>query len=351
MRAQILALASKPAAFAHRQSDVAEVMVERLSLRDRYAEKLREIYRNSAIERRHTVIENFFSKEFSHFFCKEKHPRMRERNELYKKKALPLATQVGKEVLAKEDPGRITHVISVSCTGVFAPGLEFSFIQELGLSPTVERFGLNMMGCFGAFRGLSLASSIALANPKHRVLLVCTELCSLHFLPTLTWDNLVANALFSDGAAAAIVGTGAQAPLFEIVRTGAMAVPNSFEEMQWEAGDEALLMKLSPKVPACLKEAAPLFTKRLLQDVQINHCDFPIHPGGKAILENMEECLHLTREQTESAWKVLKGYGNMSSATFLFVLCELLKLKKNPYAVGLGFGPGLSLEGILLAQP
>lgn len=353
MQAQILGIATSGATYAHKQRDIAEVMVERLGLRNRLADKLRSIYHNSAIEKRHTVIENYFGKECDHFFCKETYPRMRERNEIYKKKAPLLAAKVAKEVLEKTkvDPTTITHVISVSCTGVFAPGLEFSLIKELGLLPSIERIGLNMMGCFGAFRGLAVASSIALANPGSRILLLCTELCSLHFLPTLSWENLVSNALFGDGSAAAIVGTGSSHPCFKIVRTGAFAVPDSFEEMQWQAGDEALLMKLSPEVPACLKEAAPQFAARLLQDIPINSCDFPIHPGGKAILENIEGCLELTREQTQSSWNILAGYGNMSSATFLFVLDDLLKTKSTKsYAVGLGFGPGLSLEGILLAK-
>ncbi len=354
--AHILSLGTALPAAKYQQEEALEVMLNRLSLQEAVLPKIRRIYKHSAIDSRYTVLDDPFGSSQSRFFSEGSEPKMQERNQIYKEKALPLAVEAAKEALEnwQGSPQEITHVISVSCTGIFAPGIEFSLIQELNLSPHVERLGINFMGCFGAFKGLAVASALALENPKNRVLLVCTELCSLHFQPIQTWDALISNALFSDGAAAAIVSSDGENPLFTILHKTSLALSDSFDEMQWDARDEGLFMKLSLGVPKLLSKEIKNFVNRLLEGrATQNECDFPLHPGGKAILEGIEKELNLSKTQTESSWKVLREHGNMSSATFLFVLQELLRKPKAlrlPFAVGVGFGPGLAMEGILLKQ-
>lgn len=356
MQAEILSIGTALPFYEYSQEMVGSEMPVRLGLSEIQGAKLKKIYQQSAIYKRHSVMEDLFGSNCEHFFSQEKTPGMRERNELYKEKALPLAIQAVRNTFKrwKGDPKSITHVISVSCTGVFAPGIEFSIIKEFGLQSTVDRLGINFMGCFGAFRGLAIASALALENPKNCVLVVCAELCSLHFQPTNDWDSLIGSALFADGAAAAIVGVKGENPCFTIENKGSIALTDSFEEMQWEAGDTGFLMKLTLRVPMHLRAKIGEFVANILQNkAQIDRCDFPLHPGGKAILEQIEEELGLSKTQTEASWKVLSQCGNMSSATFLFVLEELLKKPRelrHPFAVGVGFGPGLSMEGILLRQ-
>lgn len=338
------------------QKMVSDAMTKRLGLPPEIADKLKLIYQQTAIKSRYTVIKDFLGPSSERFFCRHRFPKMKERNELYKQYALPLAEKAVGQVLKSwgENPKTLTHIISVSCTGVFAPGLEFSLAQSFELSPQIQRLGINFMGCFGAFRAIAAAKAFALENPSHRILVICTELCSLHFQPKHDWDTLIANALFGDGAAAIIVESKPENPLFEIIEKSSITIPDSFENMQWEASDEGLLMKLSSKVPEKFTYMIPEFIRHLLGDkFAIEDCDWPIHPGGKAILEQIEHVLGLKPNQTIASWEVLKNYGNMSSVTFLFVLQQLLKIssvKRKEWAVGLGFGPGLSIEGLILRQ-
>jgi len=354
MSAHILSIGTAVPPFSHSQEAIGKAMDSRLHLEEGKRKKLQKIYKYSSIRTRHVAFDRFLDEEGERFFSLEARPKIGERNVLYKKYALPLALRAAEQALdvSGVEREKITHVISVSCTGVFAPGLEFSLIEQLGLNRHVERFGINFMGCFGAFRALAAASALAKEDPSHLILIVCTELCSLHFQPDTSWDALIANALFSDGAAAAIIGNQYDRSVFEIVRKKAFSIPNSFDAMQWEAKDEGLCMRLSEKVPSHIKGEIRGFVNGLLSGISsIEECDWPIHPGGKAILLQLEQELMLERKQTAPSWDVLSAYGNMSSATFLFVLSELMKRPANeraPFAVGLGFGPGLSLEGIVL---
>jgi predicted naringenin-chalcone synthase len=255
MPAYIFSIATAVPKQQYRQEDAARVMLARLGLSKPLAYKIEKIYKQTAIETRHTVLDDPFGEGNSHFFEEDKQPKMGERNKIYKEKALALAVETAKETLGnwQGDPKEITHVISVSCTGLFAPGLEFSLIKELHLSPRVDRLGINFMGCFGAFRGLAIAEALALENPKNRVLLVCTELCSLSFQPSHTLDSLISNALFSDGASSLIVSSQGINPSFRIVSKASFALPDSFEEMQWDASDIGFFMKLS-LIPLVIEE-------------------------------------------------------------------------------------------------
>jgi len=285
---------------------------------------------------------------------------MTVRNKKYCEEAPKLAIQACKR--AVEDwggsPADITHIISVSCTGVQAPGIEFFVMEELGIPRTAERLGINLMGCFGAFRALATAKALAKEDPKNRILIVCTELCTLHFQTELCLETFVSNILFGDGSSSLVVGAQPSAQekaLWVIERSASRILEHTPQLMTWEASDHGFLMKLSQKIPDSLKQQAQSFADEILQGrCEFSECEWAIHPGGKAILAGLEEVLNLQKWQTQCSWEVLKNYGNMSSATFLFVLSKLrtrLAEATSPWIVGMGFGPGLALEGVLLHHP
>lgn len=344
------------------QNEAADKAVEAFALEGRAATRLKKIYDSSAIAKRHFVLEEFCRPRPEWQFWGAKFPKevptMGARNEIYKREAPQLASAAAKQALAQwgGDLRQISHVISVSCTGVLAPGIEFLLMDELGLSRRVERLGINFMGCFGAFKGLAVAKALVSEDPRRRVLVVCTELCSLHLQTDGELDHHVANALFADGAASAIVGgnpTADEETLWELKTRASMALQDTRSLMSWEAGDNGYIMRLGAEVPKYLETHIASFARELLgPKISFGECDWAIHPGGKAILQAIERACGLDSRQTEASWNVMAQYGTMSSATFLFVLNELAR---NPnraaWCIGLGFGPGLSVEGILLQHP
>lgn len=359
MSATILALATAVPPHVYLQEEIAQQSIALLEMNPKKAEWVKKIYQNSAIQKRHFIINDLRQACADREFLGPQYPQtipgMSRRNQLYKQEAPKLAQEAAQQVIKQwgGEASRITHVISVSCTGMIAPGIEFHLMQTLGLSPTINRLGINFMGCFGAFKGLAVARAFALENPTHRILLVCTELCSLHMQADLDADTLTANSLFADGAAAALIGAHPQAgemPLWEIKRTHSLGFPNSMEKMSWEASDRGFLMRLSHQVPALIGRQMKRFIEDLLkQEISLEQCDWAIHPGGKSIIQAVERALQLQPDQTKSSWETFAHYGNMSSATFLFVLAHLACQKNlRPWVIGVGFGPGLSAESLLL---
>lgn len=343
--AYILSLATASPDHCFQQKAIGNKMIEGLSLPTDQAENLRKLYKHSAIHTRYSVLQ-----DFNPLFAQ---PTTKERNEIYKKEAPKLAIKAAKKALSlcPQGPSHISHIISVSCTGMMAPGIEYYLIKELDLRPSIGRIGINFMGCFGAFNALSVAAALSKENANHRILIVCTELCSLHGQIDLSSDTLLANALFADGAAACIVG-GAESKdyLWKIEERSSMALSNSTQAMSWDLGNNGYFMKLSTRVPILIKRNIMEFAHNLIaQKCAFEECHWAIHPGGKSIIKAIEKECNLLPSQTTSSWRVLKNYGNMSSATFLFVLEESLKIRrKQKWTLGIGFGPGLSVEGILL---
>lgn len=359
MNPLILSLSTTNPPNVHSQKEIASKLIDMLSLEEDKIRILQRIYENSSIESRYSVIDDFCKENTELSFWGKDYlnnpPGTLKRNNLYKEKASDLAHQACLKAISSwgGDVTEITHVISVSCTGVMAPGIEFRLIKSLGLQPTVQRLGINLMGCFGAFKGLQVASAYARENPNHRILVVCTELCSLHLQSDLSTETILANSLFSDGAAAAIVGCQSrphEKALFSMIQHHSFALEDTLDKMTWEVGDHGFFMHLSSFVPSLIKRHIHSFIDPILKNyTSISECNWAIHPGGKSILDAVERSLNLSKEQTQAAWQVLANYGNMSSATFLFILERLAQQQeRNPWTVGLGFGPGLSIEGVLL---
>lgn len=360
-RAHILALATALPEYSAEQSAIAEKIMATLQLEGSMADFINRIYDRTAIKRRYSVLKDIEMTDSteaqllkSDFLLNT--PMTGIRNDIYIKEAPALALKSAQEAIAqwKGDVADITHIISISCTGVMAPGIEFLLQKELGLTSSVQRIGLNFMGCFGAFRGLAVAASIAKEDPKNRVLMVCTELCSLHVQADIRPEVLVSNALFGDGSAAAIIGGSVQdteRSLWQIERSAAQALSDSLDDMTWALSDYGCVMTLSSRVPKIIEKDAPAFIDTLISPEDYQKYTWAIHPGGKSIVQALERVCQLNEKQTSASWHVLENHGNMSSATFLFVLNKLAQeVEKHPKIIGLGFGPGLSIEGILLTH-
>jgi len=246
----------------------------------------------------------------------------------------------------------ITHLVVVSCTGLYAPGLDIDLIKALGLRPDIQRTCINFMGCYAAFNALKLANSFCGNQADAKVLIICTELCSLHFQNANTQDNLLANALFGDGSASLIVegkpgkGLNLKPEIFHCD-----LLTDGEEHMAWTVGDLGFEMRLSSYVPDIIRGGIRALTAKLLNGIDVNY--FAIHPGGKRILEVIEKELGISHNQNAHAYNVLKNYGNMSSATVIFVLEELCKnlngVDHNKKILSFAFGPGLTMESMLLS--
>lgn len=357
MQPSILGLGSEVPPYVFPQREVSQKMISVLKVPEEKQGAFRRLYEESSIDTRYSVVADFQKERAEWKFWGEDFPQsvpsMGKRNERFKQEAPELALKAARKAI-DEWGGKveeITHIISISCTGVMAPGIEFHLMQRLNLRPDTYRLAIQFMGCFGAFKGISAAHAFAKENRDARILIVSTELCSLHFQTTLTPDNVLGNALFADGSAAAVIGMprGDEKPLYQVQGHSSMGLGQTLDKMTWEASDTGFTMKLSNFVPALIGRHILPFMKNLLKEISPGHCDWAIHPGGKSIIQVIERTFNLDLSQTKTSWDVLRDFGNMSSATLLFVL-ERLQRTDRKHVACVGFGPGLSFEGLLLTH-
>lgn len=334
-------------------------------LNDAALTRLKALYRASGIKRRYSVINDYQSADSAQwkFYPQNDQlspfPTTADRAKLYRKEAITLSAQAAREAFNQSNISHqeVTHLITISCTGMYAPGLDIDMIHELGLKTSVERTCVNFMGCYAAFTGIKLGDQICKANPKAKVLIVATELCTIHFQKGADDDNLLANAIFGDGSAAVLMSAEKADS-----RNNLMLSPSGFlneiypegsSEMAWNIGNFGFEMKLSAYVPTLIEKGIAELVERLKggsATEQINHYAF--HPGGKRILEVIESELGLNKKADWAGRAVLENYGNMSSPTILFVIKQLWdKLtdeNRNENILSLAFGPGLTMESMLL---
>ncbi|MGY6558964.1 MAG: type III polyketide synthase [Nitritalea sp.] len=340
------------------QQRIADFMERAHQLTGDDARKLRFIYRQSGILSRQSVLRDFQEKDPTRyqFFppneALEPFPSTVDRMAAYRQHAPLLGADAASRCLAQAEvaANTITHLVVVSCTGMYAPGLEVDLQQRLGLAPDVERYSIQFMGCYAAFNGLKLADALCQTQPDAQVLLVCVELCTLHFQKTFTEDNLLANALFGDGAAAAlIVPKRPKKGALRLAQKYSALVGAGEEDMAWEIGNFGFEMKLTKYVPELLSGAIDRFRGRLQATYALDKIpNFAIHPGGKQILAKVAEAFAVGRSQLEPSYAVLAAHGNMSSATILFVLERWMQQQPDGPILAMGFGPGLTLETLLL---
>lgn len=370
------------------QSEVRDVFAAQPGLTRLGRRLVTAAFDSSGIETRYTAVDELTLEKQADapvFFDAAKleilRPGTKARNEVYAEAGAALFVEAARKALDAAEgigPDDVTHVVTVSCTGFFNPGPDYRIVRELGLHPSAQRYHLGFMGCYAAFPALRAAKSFCDADPGAVVLVVTAELCSLHVRSSNDPDTIVGTSLFADGAAAAVVSArGDLAPpsdahlsmdSFETTLT-----PVGEESMAWNIGDEGFEMVLGNYVPHIIDDhivgaLAPLLERdeslRGVDYADIEH--WGIHPGGRSILDKVQARLGLGDEQLAPARETLRDYGNMSSATVMFVLKNILEQPDGGGANGgtpaggspggasrvcaMAFGPGLTVETALFTK-
>lgn len=282
-------------------------------------------------------------------------PSTGERNLVYRREAPPLYASAAREAIERSgfDAGEVSHVITASCTGFFAPGPDFLLVKDLGLPRSAERYHIGFMGCAAAFPALRAAARICEARPGAVVLVACAELCSLHIRSSRDPEQIVASAVFGDGAGAAIVSSAEPrngGPLLEIDGFTTAITSEGEQDMDWTIGDRGFEMRLTAQVPRIIgREIAGVVESMLGSgaDPLAEVAGWAVHPGGRSVLDRVEGGLGLPESALRHSRDVLQEYGNMSSATILFILQRILAdraLGDGGRVAGLCFGPGLTVE-------
>lgn len=380
----VRSIATQTPPYSINQEDALHIAKLRNQPRDSQEFWMRAIYNKSGVQERYSVLleqssSHLTSPEQRQSFYNDKTaphdlgPTTGQRMQRYNQHAPKLAVQVCETALneASITASEITHLITVSCTGFAAPGFDIHIIQQLAMRNDVARTHIGFMGCHGAMNALRVADHIVRANPLAKVLICAVELCSLHYQYDFQPDQIIANALFADGAAAVCLTADlpsdasnningsltANFPVnhasstLKLLGNGSHLFPNTLEAMTWQVRDHGFAMSLSPHVPELIEsQLKPWFETWLstfgLTVADIEH--WAIHPGGPRILDAVLNSLSLAQEKAETSREVLRCFGNMSSPTSFFVLHALQGQRPQGKCVMLGFGPGLAVETALL---
>jgi predicted naringenin-chalcone synthase len=343
----------------HSQEEILQFMQRVYSLNAAGKRTLRYLYHQSSIRTRYSVIPDYCRPAAEWEFYPptenlEPFPSLEQRMQWYNDHAAPLSVKAIHACLeGKADPQDITHLITVSCTGMSAPGLDLQIVELMGLAPTIFRTSVNFMGCYAAIHALKAADAICRSDAKAKVLIVCTELCTLHFQREPTTENITSSLIFGDGSAAALVVAGDRDRPEKGIRLDSFyseILAKGKKDMAWELSSTGFRMTLSNYIPDLIEQdLAPLVHRALqknwMQPEDITH--WCAHPGGKRVLEAIHKSLHFTNGHLDDSYEILKQYGNMSSPTILFVLQRIMaKLDYGqPNALfGVAFGPGLTME-------
>ncbi len=324
--------------------------------------KLKVLFHQSGISKRHSAIPDFSeSDERTLFPANHELPDVAKRMDVFKQNALPLAVKAVEKaftnIQAQVRDFGITHLITVTCTGMYAPGIDAELMHELDLLPDTFHTSLNFLGCNAAFPALKMADSFVKSHSDARVLVVCVELCTLHFQPKSNSDNLLSNTIFGDGAAAVILvsdemATAANLKGFSLTGFCPLLLKRGKNLMGWNITPLNFEMILNAGVPDFLgeeiDELMELVSAKLnVTQPAIHH--WAVHPGGKKILDTIKRKLQMTDNELSCSYDILRNYGNMSSPTILFVLNEILnkKIMNGQKILAIGFGPGISIETAL----
>jgi predicted naringenin-chalcone synthase len=353
----ILGIGTAIPAYRLDQVDAAQRLAEALAGNPDSARWAKRIFRQCGVETRYTCEASLLASGSDIRYLpgesNELAPSTAERMRTYKRESVPLALKAAKRALSdgKTDAGEITHLITVSCTGQFLPGIDAVLIQELGLSTTVMRIPLNFLGCAAGLKAICFARQIIAAHPSAKILTVCVELCSLHIQPSGRREDLFAASFFGDGASACVVGSAEakHEDIFELGKDHSVLLPDSADKMVWEVGNFGFNLFLSPEIPKLIGQFIPAEVERLLDGEKTALDLWAIHPGGRGIIDNLQQMFGLTDKQTRPSLSVLRNYGNISSATILFVLSEMKRELKDHgsgpvQGIAMAFGPGLTAE-------
>jgi predicted naringenin-chalcone synthase len=348
------------------QSQAAAVAMKICCRTEEQAALIPSLYRQTGIETRHVIFGDYIVNDVLNGTAEsgcvflpaitedDRGPTTRQRMQQFATDALPLTLEAARQALAESGYASrdITHLVTVTCTGFTAPGVDVGLIHELDLAPTVQRVQVGFMGCHGAINGLRVAQALTGSDPGARVLLCAFELCSLHYF--FGWDpkKLVANSLFADGAAALVGGPaqGSDEGAWRTTATGSCLFPKTEYAMTWDIGDHGFEMTLSTRVPGLIATHLRPWLACWLEEHRLGIeevASWAVHPGGPRVISAVEEGLGLGPEALAVSREVFAECGNMSSPTLLFIVQRLRSRQAPRPCVGLGFGPGLVAEAVL----
>lgn len=323
--------------------------------------KLRILFHSSGINTRHSVVADFSNRNGDKPFFGNGWPNVEQRMSLYRKHAAALALKAIENMLGKlgssADTLGITHLITVTCTGIYAPGLETELMEKLDLPHNIFHTSINFLGCNAAFPAQKIADSFVGSDKNAKVLVVCVELCTIHFQPKDNTDNLLSNTIFADGAAALLFVSDEYARQHKLsgfrvegFYSGILGEGKAL--MGWNVKPLNFEMILNAEVPAFIGKkikgwVADAEKHFNLKSSEINK--WAVHPGGRKILDQVRQQLGFENGELNYSYQILRDYGNMSSPTVLFILnlIETVPLVQGEKIMAVGFGPGISVDAAL----
>ncbi len=358
---KIISIGTAVPSHKHKQEDILHFMQHVYAMNEVDKRKLKFLYHQSGIDTRYSVVADYNKsindwKFYPHSENLEPFPSLELRMLWYNKYAAPLSIDAIRHCIdGQTTASDITHLITVSCTGMSAPGLDLQVMELMDLPKNIYRTSVNFMGCYAAIHALKMADSICKTDIHAKVLIVCTELCTLHFQKEPTTDNIASSLLFGDGAAAVLVthddykkeGLAITSFYSEVVVKGK-------KDMAWELSGSGFLMTLSGYVPELIEaDFEPMVNRALLHAGKTKEKieQWCIHPGGRRIIDAIGKSLQLPEGSLHHSYAVMKEYGNMSSPTILFVLKRMMaeRAPNNRDIFGAAFGPGLTMETFVLS--
>ena len=323
-----------------------------------YRNLFRRMARVSGIEHRYSFIEPLGDgagwSDAENVYVRGGFPSTARRMQIFEKFAPRLAEcALDKLAVSAGERKAISHVIVTSCTGLYAPGLDFDIVRHLGLKPSVERTMIGFMGCYAAINALKSANYIVRSEPSARVLVLNLELCTIHMQETEDLEQMLSFLLFADGCAVSLVS--AEPRGLAIDSFLAVNLPETSHLITWRIRDAGFDMQLSGKVPAEIKRAMKETGGQVTRGRDPLEMElWAVHPGGKTVLDAVEQGLGLPADALRHSRGILARFGNMSSATVMFVLEQVLAAAQpGQPGCAMSFGPGVTAETMLFhaAQP
>lgn len=362
MPAYINAIATALPTHSYDQVYARETMKSLIASKRETSAIIHRIYTQSGIDRRYSVLPDFADgADDGLLFMKggqfNTSPSTGDRNRVYTVEARKLFKEVSGNVIDRAglDKSQITHVITVSCTGFFAPGPDYTVVMDLGLPLSTPRFHLGFMGCYAFFPALRMAQAFCDSDPNAVVLIACVELCTLHLQMDESIDSLLSGSVFGDGASAAIVSAvpNKGSASLQVAAMQTMLAPEGEADMAWTIGDRGFEMVLTSYVPTILEMKAESTIMPMLDHAGFDRGDigiWAIHPGGRAIIDKVKGSMDLDESKLWASREVLRDVGNLSSATILHVLDKIMYRdpRHGENVVAMAFGPGLTIESSVL---
>ncbi len=331
----------------HNVHDAFVVFAEKMLLDPRLQAVFRRMANRADIKHRYSFLnpqkdpDRFSAYNAHEFYRLGNFPNTARRMELFEQSApLLMRKAVDRLALSEEERAGITHVLVTCCTGLYAPGLDFEVVEHLGLSTGVERTMVGFMGCYAAINALKMARHIVRSEPEAGVLMLNLELCTLHFQETQDLEQVLSFLVFADGAAASLITAREYGLALDSFK--AVMVPDTRDLITWKIRGLGFDMMLSGQVPGQLGRAlreGELMAERENIDL------WAVHPGGRSILDAVEKGLELPSDALAASREVLSCFGNMSSATIMFVLQRIMEqTQPGQRGCAMSFGPGLTAE-------